>query len=151
MIACLLALCALTLVAGCGGGGGKSAKDKYDEAYKPINDQVLAMGQEVGTAVSTAKGKTDVTLASQFSGLSVRVTALKSRLDGLKSPDEYESDAANLSAALQLAAADLKAISNAAAAHRAGAAADGVRQLAADSISIRDARRALAKKTGAKV
>jgi hypothetical protein len=148
----VLVLVAVFLVAGCGGDDkGSNTKDKFTAAYKPLNDQLVALGGDVGTAVQSAKGKSDATLATQFALLEKRLNDLKSRLDALEPPDEFKADAQKLSAAMAVAAADLKAISDAAGAHDPTAARDSARRLVVDSVPLRDARRALARKTGAKV
>jgi hypothetical protein len=145
----LAALLALSLVAGCGGDSGPS-KDEYAKGYKPINDEFVALGREVGTTVQTAKGQTDAALARKFSDQATQVGGLKARLEQLDPPDDYKSDHDKLVAAMGLVHADLVKISTTAGAHDAAGAKAATQKLFADSEQVRNPRRALAKKTGAR-
>lgn len=158
--ALLLALLALGLLAGCGGdddggnGGGDDAaelKERFDTGYRPINDDFVALGTEVGEVIQTARGKSNESLATRFRGLSARLTAIKARLDELEPPPEYESDAKRLSDAMALVGGDLDEIAQAAADGDAAEARTQAQELARHSVEVRTARRALARKTGAKV
>jgi hypothetical protein len=152
----VLALLACGLVTGCGGGDGKSSnkadvKQRFDTAYRPINDGFLVLGNEVGQTIQTAKGKSDSALATTFSSQASRLGALKARLDALEPPPEDEADAKKLSDAMGVVEDDLRGISDSATAHDAAAARSGVQALARHSVAVRTARRELARKTGARV
>ena len=142
------------LLAGCGGdddGGGDTAsqKEQFDEGYKPINDEFVAVGNDVGQAVQTAKGKSNQELATTFGSLATRVLALKDRLTDLDPPDEYKADADRLARSMDVVAADLSAISDAAERGDADDARTRTQGLFRHSVETRTARRTLARKTGA--
>ena len=145
----LVALLAGSLQLGCGGDDGTSKED-YAKDFKPINDEFLALGREVGTTVQTARGQTDDALAQKFREQSERVGDLKSRLEDIDPPDDYKSDHDKLLDAMGLVQADLMKISTTAAAHDAEGAKAATQKLLADSEQVRVPRRALAAKTGAK-
>jgi hypothetical protein len=160
VLALATALLTLGLLAGCGGdddggnGGGDDVaevKERFDTAYRPINDEFLALGRETGEAITTARRKSNASLATRFESLSTRVTALRGRLDALEPPPEYESDAERVSNAMAVVAGDLNEIAQAAQAGDASEARAQVQELARHSVEVRTARRALARKTGAKV
>ena len=160
VLALVTALLAVGLLVGCddddngGGNGGDDAaelKERFDTGYRPINDEFLALGKEVGEVISTAKGQSDAALATKFKSLATRVAALKPRLDRLEPPPEYEEDAKRVSEAMALVGRDLDEIALAADAGDAAAARTHTQDLVRHSEEVRIARRKLARRTGAKV
>jgi hypothetical protein len=160
LLALVAALLALGLLAGCGddddggGGGGDDAaevKEEFSKGYRPINDEFLALGAEVGKAVEEARGKSNSELTRTFGDFADRVRALRTRLDALEPPPELEDDTKRLSAAMALVGDDVRQISVAAATGDAEKARTEAQQLVRHSVEVRTARRALARETGAKV
>ena len=143
----LLAL-AGALLAGC---GGDSEKDKFAKAFKPVNDELITLGGNVGQAVGSARNKPDLVLAGQFEGFAGRLQGIKSQIDKLDPPSDLRAQVTSLSAGVSRLIADLRGIGTAARAHDAKAARAATQSLVRDSASAGDARRALARKTGAKV
>ena len=154
LLALVSALLAVGLLAGCGGDDGDKgaeAKEQFDKGYAPINDDFVALGNEVGETINTAKGKSNSELATKFEAHARGVDDLKGRLDELEPPSEYEADAKRLSDAMAIVAGDLKELSQLATAGDADGARAKVQELTRHSVEVRTARRALARKTGAKV
>jgi hypothetical protein len=150
----LVALLATGLVAGCGGDDKskeEEAKEKYEEAYSPINDDIIELGNEVGQAVNTARGKTDEALATQFASLGDRTRELNEKLEELEAPEEYSDLDDRLVKALDVVATDLTEIGEAAEASDPGEARKQAAELARHSVEVRTSRRELARKTGAKI
>jgi len=152
LLTLLAAALGLGLLAGCGGDddGGSSVKEDFDEAYAPINDEFLKLGEQTQKTIQTAEGQTDAALATKFDDLAKQVFALRARLVGLEAPEEYEADVDRLAASMQVVGGDLSEISRAAERGQATEARDQVRELIRHSVETRTARRALARKTGAK-
>ena len=158
LLALITALLALGLLAGCGdddgGNGGNDAaelKKNFDTAYRPINDEFLALGRETGEVIQAARGKSNASLATAFKSLSARVAAIKARLDNLEPPPDYERDTERLSNVMALVGGDLDEIAQAADAGDAAEARTQAQELVRHSVEVRTARRALARKTGAKI
>jgi hypothetical protein len=158
LIALLAALLALGLLAGCGGDDGPSkeeeaaeVKEEFSEGFKPINDDFLALGERVGRAVQTARGKENSELTREFGEIADEVRELRTRLERLEAPPEWEADKKRLSAAMALVGDDTRQISVAAATGDADKARTEAQQLVRHSVEVRTARRALARKTGAKL
>jgi hypothetical protein len=151
LAALVAAVLSLGLLAACGDDdGGPLSTEEYADKFNPINDEFLALGQEVAATIETAKGQTDATLAGKFGDQAKSVGDLKERLDDLDPPEEYQSDHDKLSAAMGVVQADLQAVSNAARDHDAAGARSAVQKLVKDSAAVRTPRRALAAKTGGK-
>ena len=151
LAALVAAVLSLALLAGCGDDdGGGASKEDYAEEFKPINDEFLALGEEVANTIRTAKGQTDASLAAKFEQQAESVGGLKGRLEDLDPPEDYKSDHDKLAAAMGVVQADLAAVSDAARAHDADTARTAVQKLVRDSEAVRTPRRALAAKTGAK-
>jgi outer membrane murein-binding lipoprotein Lpp len=151
------ALLGAGLLAGCGGdddGGGDSqaeVKEKFDEDYRELNDDLLDLGEEVGQAVNGARGKSDAALATQFTGLGERTQEIKRRLDELEPPEDLEALRQRLSNAVEVVGSDLTSIGQAAENNDARGARQQAQELVRHSVEVRTARRELARKTGATV
>jgi hypothetical protein len=143
------ALLVVALLAGCGGGSDDSSK--FNESFKAINDQLLELGQSVGRALQAAPQTTDDQLAGEFSGFADQLDDVKKRLDALDPPSDLESKTEALSSAIAALSKDLSDIADAAKVHDTTKAREATQSLITDSRTARDARRALAKETGAKV
>jgi hypothetical protein len=149
------ALLALGLLAGCGGddddGGGDDAsaqKEEFAKAYKPINDEFVSTGEDVAKTINTAKGKSNAELAVTFRALAARVDALKKRLEGVDTPEDFTADRQRLLASMEVVARDLEEISDAARLGKAAEAKAKVQELMRHSVETRTARRGLARKAG---
>lgn len=151
----LAALLGAGLLAGCGGDdeGDKQeeVKKTFEEDYKPLNDELLELGDEVGQAVNTAEGKSDAALATQFTQLGEDTQEVKRKLDELEPPEQLEALHHRLSNAVDVVATDLTEIGQAAENHDADGARKQATELVRHSVEVRTARRELARKTGAKV
>jgi hypothetical protein len=144
----VIAIAAL-VAAGCGSSSSGPSKTDFNNGYKPLNAEILAIGNVLGTTIQTAKTKSDVALATAFESQATRLDQVKTKLAGLKAPDDYKSDVAALDKALGTVSADLHTIASTAKGHDAAGARAATQKLVADSPALRDARRALAQKTGA--
>jgi hypothetical protein len=148
----LPALLTCALLAGCGGdSGGSGGSDRFNSDYKAVNDQLLQLGTTVSDALQKAPQTTDPMLAGEFSGFANQLDEVKGRLDVLKPPPDVKSKVEALSLAIGKLAADLRNIAHAATVHDTTAARDATKALVSDSRAAGAARRALARKTGARV
>ena len=154
------ALLGAGLLAGCGGDDEPKQDDgppqavlkkEYDRAYRPVNDDILALGEEVGETVSGAADRSEYELYETFNALANRTSDVRGRLDALRPPDEYEDLDRRLSVALQAVGSDLRQIAQAADTGDAKNARKQSIALARHSPAVDRARRALARQTGAQV
>ncbi len=109
-------------------------------AWAPIRVEVVAIGQDIGTAVTQARSASDAEIADQFTALTVRTEAAVARLESLNVPARVDTALDELRVALQDGADDLRAIATAARAGDAQAAREAVERLVSDSEGIREAR-----------
>lgn len=130
-------------------GCGKSAEDKFAEGYKPLNAKLLKLGNELGTSVRGAKGKSNSEVASDFSRLSKKFKTLRTDIDELDPPDKLKGDSDKLTSALGAIEQDVSSISAAGKSGDAQAARQSAQKLVADSQQVNSAQNKLAKATGA--
>jgi hypothetical protein len=147
----LLVLLAACLLAGFAGGCGKSDKEKYIDSYKPVNDRLLKVGTDIGTAVQSASTASDAGLARKFDGLATRLERVKKDVDGLDTPAELKDESRALSGTIAATVTDLRDISTAAKEKNGQAAAAATLQLSRNAQKVNVAQNKLAKATGAKV
>jgi hypothetical protein len=147
LAACLLAACLLASLVGC----GQSEKDKYIDAYKPVNDRLLKVGTDIGTAVQSASTASDAGLAKKFDGLASRLETVKKDVDGLDTPADLKDESKALSATLAATTTDLRDISTAAKEKDGQGAATATLQLSKNAQTVNTAQNKLAKATGAKI
>jgi outer membrane murein-binding lipoprotein Lpp len=140
----LVAVLAAALLAGC---GGDDKQDTFAKDFRPINGDIQGLGRKVGNAVSSARGKSDVALANQFSGLADQVGEQRKKLDGLDPPDDLKSDTDDMTSALRKVEKDLRGISKAARGHDAEGARSSTEALVRDSEPLRTARRKIERGT----
>jgi hypothetical protein len=138
------------LLAGCGGDTSGDTSS-FDKDYAAVNDQLLGLGQSVGRALQNAPQTTDAMLAGEFAGFANQLDEVKGRLDVLKAPGHLKPKVEALSTAVGALSGDLRDIAHAATVHDTTKAREATQALLRDSRTARDARRALAKETGAKV
>jgi hypothetical protein len=146
IIGLLTALLAAVALAACGGGGDEETTTAdFRRDYAPISAAIRGLGTEVGAAVTSAKGKSDLELQEQFADLADRANVVAGDLEEAKTPDDdaINTTRAALVAGVRKAAADLDAISGAAAANDGDAAKAATIRLAKDSEGIREPRRKL--------
>jgi outer membrane murein-binding lipoprotein Lpp len=134
------------LIAGC---GGSDKKDAFSRDFKPVNDQLVAVASSVGQAV--ASPVPDAVMAGEFQGFATQLQDVKRRIDSLHPPGDLSAQTAALSAAVGRLTADLRAISLAAKNHNPAATRAATQALVSHSQAAGNARRALARKTGANV
>jgi outer membrane murein-binding lipoprotein Lpp len=139
-------LLAASLVAAC---GGSDKKDEFAKGFKPVNAQIVALGSDVGQALQNASTTADQALARSFLGFVVRLEAIKGRIDKLDPPSDLKSQVAVLSSSVSRMVVDLGGIAAAARAHDPSARRAAIAALIGDSPAAGDARRLLARKTGA--
>jgi hypothetical protein len=133
------------LVAGCGGSDDKS--DKGAAAFKKSAASLAAkttlVGDDLGTAISTASTKTDAQLTATFTDLTSRARGIVTELKALEPTDSARQKVADLAEALDVGANDLDTIAKAAANSDADAAKSATQKLVGDSPTIKQANDAL--------
>ena len=144
----MLALIALALpIAAC----GESEKDKYIDDYKPLNDQLLKVGSDLGTAAEGVESKSDAALARQFGALAKRLERVNGDIAALDTPDDLKDEAKALNKVIDTTTGDIEDIAKAARANDAQAAAAATLQLSTDAQEVNTAQNKLARATGADV
>ena len=130
---------------------GEDEEEAFKKDFAPLNDKILSLGSEVGRAIRDASGKTDTQLERQFGQFAQRLGALQQDVDELEPPADLRSDQEALVEAMGDVQNDLEGIERAADGNDPRSAASATRDLISDSEDLRNARRALARATGAKL
>src|SRR5919199_831802 len=89
------------LLGGCGGGGS------FKKDYTKKDTELRQLGTDLGNALRTAKGTTDVALARKFDSFASRTRKIVADLGKLKPPDKVKSDVTRLRAALETIGSDM--------------------------------------------
>jgi hypothetical protein len=130
---------------------GESEKDKYIDDFKPLNDKLLNLGNELAQAVDGADKKTDAVLAKEFTSLATRLEAVNRDIAGLDTPAELQDEADALNSRLGATIGDIEDIARAARGNDAEEAAAATVKLATDAQKVNTAQNRLARATGAEV
>jgi len=132
-------------------GCGQSDKDKYVEDYKPLNDKLVVLDDDVAKSVSGAGSESNAQLATRFSMLGRRIGTVRSGIAGLDTPADLRDESKVLTGALASARADVDAIAKAAKDSDPAAAQSASKKLVIDAREVTTSQNKLAKATGAKV
>ncbi len=144
-------LLTLVLVALPAAACGESDKDKYIDDYKPLNDQLLDVGQDLSKAIQGADTQSDAQLAATFEGLAKELEGVRDDIADLDTPDDLKEESDALTKRIDSAVGDIEDISKAAQENDAQAAAAATVALGAAAVQVNRAQNALAKATGADV
>ena len=142
-----IALAVLGAVALAAAGCGGSFKDDF----KSLNDQILKLSPKVGDAIRAAPTKSDAEKKKEFGDLASKMGDLQSKAKDLDAPDKLKAQKGRLVDAMGETKKALQDIADAAGAHSRRRATRAVRELVLGGVKLSQARRRLARATGAKV
>lgn len=145
-LATLFALLALVLTA-C----GQSEKEKYVDAYKPLNDRLLSVGEDLGAALQAADSKRDEAVAAQFAALARRLEVVRKDVAAVETPADLRDESKALNDALTDAIADIEDIAGASRGKDAQRAAAATVELSTAARKVNVAQNRLALATGARI
>jgi hypothetical protein len=140
----VLLLAAALLVSAC----GEDKAETFKQDFKPLNAQIVKLGQDVGAAVTGASGKSNAQLQASFDALAKRTGTLRAKVDELDAPDDLKGDQKDLVNAMADARDALGQIADAAGQNDPQAARRATIQLVAASDDLRSSRRRLARASG---
>jgi hypothetical protein len=142
--ALLTSILAAAALAACGGSSGGDAPTTADfrTEYAPISAVIRGIGDDIGTAVTNAKTKTDAQLQSQFGDLAKRTATAADALADTHPPDDSAIKQARtqLITGVRQGASDLAAISAAASLSDAAAAKAATIKLINHSAAVKAPR-----------
>ena len=143
VLAALLGTAAIVLGAGC----GEDQQETFEEDFRPLNRELVSLGEDVGESIRGAERKTDAQLERQFDRLADQLGRLRRELQGLEPPDDLAAIQDELVEAMRAAEQALRGIEEAAAASDPDAARQSTVELVRASEDLREARRRLARET----
>ena len=140
------------VIAGCGSSGSTTSSGpttaEFKAEFTAQKAKLKSLGQDVGTAVSTAPKKTNTAIMTEFQSLASRATTLAGSLGQLSVPTQYKAELATLESSITQVAGALHSIEAAAAANDAPAAKAAAETLVADAEQVKSADNALSSKLG---
>ena len=139
-----LLLAALAL-AGC----GQSQKEKYADDFKPLNDRLLLVGEQIGNGLGGAGDQTNAKLASQFAGFASDLEKVNDDIADLDPPKELRDESRALTQRTRTVVRDLRAISQAARAGDRKATTRATLAFGRNAQRLNQAQNRLARATGA--
>lgn len=146
----LPALAAVTvalLTAGC----GESEKDEFIDAYKPLNDRLLKVGEAVGRAPLEAGTESNAKLAQRFNRYADDLDRINREIAALDTPADLVDESKALTRSVVVVIVDLEKIATAAREADQRAAAAATLSLTDHSNAVNRAQNRLARATGADV
>ena len=141
----------LVLLASLAGACGGDDEKEYKDGYKVLNERLLDIGQDVGTGLETAAGKSNKQLSEEFARYALRLQTVNTAIRRLKTPGEFKQESRDLTARIDEAIEDLKAISGATGVGDRQQTAEAVVAFGASSQALNRAQNALARATGARI
>ena len=132
-------------------GCGEDKKESFKKDFKPVNDRLLMLGNDLAAALRNAPRQRDAQLQAAFRGLGDRADKIKQDLSALEPPDELKSDSQELRTSFGKVRDDLRNVEEAARVHSVAQGRSAFRALGADAAKVGPPRRALARATGAKL
>lgn len=136
LTASLLVIAALPALAACGG----PSREEFRSELRPVNERIMDLGRDVGSAVTGASGKSDRQIQQEFDRLAARTTATARDLERLEAPEDVKDEQRDLVEALRDNREALAEIADAAGAGDPQAARRATIQLVAASDDLRAAR-----------
>jgi hypothetical protein len=146
----LLAVLGAVAITGCGSSSSAPSLSTFKSDYSADKTELTTLGNNLGTAISTANHKTNAQLATEFQSLSTSISQESAKLKKLQPPSAYKSEVDALTTSLAAVATDLHDISTAATAGDATKARTATTQLLKDAGAVKTADTALTTKLGLK-
>jgi hypothetical protein len=151
-LALLSVVLATALLAACGGDDDKApSRADFNRDFNALNERLLTLGDEIGTSFRNVRGKSNEQIETEFGGFSRRLDEIEREFDELEPPDDVKPEYDNMKQGLATVSADMRRLVDAVRARQSNEIRDATRQFVQDSPKLRDARRALARKTGGRV
>jgi hypothetical protein len=131
------------LAAGC-----SSKEDAYKEDFKPLNQRLDAVLDDIDTSVAAAGTKSDEQIEREFGRFARRVGRLREDANELDPPGDFQAAHERLVALMGQAHAALNGIARAAAGGEGGTATDAHQVLVSSAAALRNLSRRLGRAIG---
>jgi uncharacterized membrane protein YccC len=141
------AVAAVLAAAVLGAGCGEDQQEAFAEDFRPVNRELVSLGEEVDRSIEGAERRTDAQIERQFADFADQLEELRGEVEGLDAPDDLADAQDELVEAMRAAEQALRGIEEAAADGDADAARDSTIDLVRASEALREARRRVAGET----
>jgi hypothetical protein len=142
-----LLLCAIALVGG-GCGDGDEEKDEYVKKFKPLNERLVAVSQQISESLAGAEGIE--TLGVKFDLQIVQLETVNRNIENLDTPEDLRDESAALTRSVRASVATLREISTAVREGKQAKAASAAVELASRAQAANRAQERMTRATGLK-
>ncbi|MGI8749278.1 MAG: hypothetical protein ACR2J6_01800 [Thermoleophilaceae bacterium] len=139
------------LLAGSLGGCGQSEKDKYIDAYSPLNTRLIKVNDDLARTINGSQKKSNARLAGDFTPLGRKLGTLSRQIGALDTPADLEQESKALTGTLDTAREDVDGVVAAARRNDAQALSKAGIRLPDEANKISSTANRLARATGARV
>lgn len=139
------------LLSGSIGGCGQSEKDKYIDAYSPLNTRLIKVNDDLARTINGAQSKSNAQLAGAFAPLGRKLGTLSREIRALDTPTDLKQESKVLTDTLDAARVDVDGVAAAASRNDSRALAAASVRLPEKANKISTAANRLARATGAQV
>jgi hypothetical protein len=144
-----LAPLVLVLAVVAGAGCGESTEEKFEKDYKPLNDELLQLGQRISSAFAAVPRRDADENGKAFGALAQDIGEVQQDLDELEPPDDLSSALDDLVSALGDVQGGLEDLERQASGRLTRARV--LREVGPAAREVNTAQDKLAKATGARV
>jgi len=133
------------------GGCGQSEKDKYIDAYSPLNTRLIKVNDDLARTINGSQNKTNAQLAAGFAPLGKKLRTLSRQIGALDTPADLKQESKALTDTLDTTREDVDGVVAAARKEDARALAAVSMRLPDKANTISTKANGLARATGARV
>jgi hypothetical protein len=141
LLLCIAALAA----AGC----GENEKERYVDEYKPLNDRLIAVSQQISASLAGSEG--NETVGVRLDLQIAQLETVNRNIENLDTPEELRDESSALTRRIRDSVATLKEISTAIQDGKPEKASSATVELASRAQAVNAAQKNLSRATGAKV
>lgn len=134
-------------LADCGGSSAPSLS-AFKSGFSTEKAQFRKLGLDLQTAITQARSKTDVALASELTALATRAEQTRAQLTKLDAPSKFKPNLSKLESGFGAVGTDLNQIAGAATKHDAATARAATMMLLRDAATVKSADVALTSGLG---
>jgi methyl-accepting chemotaxis protein len=145
LVAAVVVIASTAAALALGACGGDGSEDEYKDDFRPFNERLVGLGQQVGDTIEGAGESTDQQLADDFDDFAQQLGDLRGELEDLDPPDDLDEEHDELVEVMGEVRGSVEDIAKAADEQDPDAARTATEELVQQSSELRDVRERLAR------